>query len=121
MAKARRTSSQHDQETASGSPANVMGRVIASINRALWGEVSSKLRSVQFKVEAARISLRFFYEGAADDADRDSVASVGGEVAADFPECAVSEETIATNAAKPIEYEPGWQAAFARKERSLVR
>jgi len=95
--------------------------VISSINRALWGEVSTKLRSVQFSLDGSRIAIRFFFDETPDDGDLNSMASVGAEVAADFPGCTVSEEAVATEANCPVPHDAGWRTAFARKEPSLAR
>ena len=97
------------------------GKVVASIDRALWGEVSSKLRSVQFKSDKDRIRLRFFFAGPPDDADKDFVGSIGAEVAADFPGYSVTEEIIPTEPDSAVSYQEGWQPAFARREPALAR
>lgn len=61
--------------------AAALGKVTASINRALWGDFSAKLRCVQFKPDKSLITLRFSFDGAPDDSDLDSVSCVGAEVA----------------------------------------
>jgi hypothetical protein len=95
--------------------------VAASVGRALWGEVSSKLRSVQFRMADNRIELRFFLDGNADSEERDSIGCVGAEVAADFPEAKVFEEAIATVPDSEIVGQEGWHTAYARKEASMAR
>jgi hypothetical protein len=95
--------------------------VAASVSRALWGEVSRKLRSVQFRAADHQIDLRFYFDGDPDDSDLDSIGSVGAEVAADFPETAVSEEAIAAAAHGDIVCQDGWHTAYARKEASLTK
>jgi hypothetical protein len=94
--------------------------VAASLNRALWGEVSPSLRSVQFATEPRRICLRFFFDGTPTDADRESANCIGAEVAADFPEHTFSEEVIPTTPGTAIPRQDGWQVAYARKESRLV-
>jgi hypothetical protein len=96
-------------------------RVAASVSRALWGEVSPKLRSVQFLLSGRNITLRFYYEGDPDDEDRETTGFVGAEVAADFPDAAVSEEAIACATDDEITCAEGWHMAYARKEPSLAR
>ena len=95
--------------------------VIASINRALWGEVSARLRCVQFKPEKSRITIRFYFEGPPAEDDLESVGFVGAEVAADFPDWTVAEEAVATDPDSPVPHDAGWRIAFARKEPTLVR
>ncbi len=98
----------------------VTSDVATSLNRALWGEVSPNLRSVQFATERQHITLRFFFDGAPKDTDRESVNCIGAEVAADFPGCTLSEEVIATTAGSAIPRQDGWHVAYARKEARLV-
>lgn len=95
-------------------------RLAASVNRALWGEVSEGLRCMQFSSTGRRITLRFHFLGEPDESDRDSVGSVGAEVAADFPDAVVSEQVIPTQAGDAIRCEPSWHTGFLRKERALV-
>lgn len=101
--------------------AATLGKVTASINRALWGEVSARLRCVQFKPDKSRITLRFSFDSAPNDSDLESVSCVGAEVAADFPKLAVVEEVATTDAGSVSPQQDGWHTAFARKEPSLVR
>jgi hypothetical protein len=95
--------------------------VAASVGRALWGEVSPKLRCVQFRTVGKQINLRFTLEGAADGDERDSIGCVGAEVAADFPDARVFEEAIATFPDSDILTQEGWHTAYARKEASMAR
>lgn len=95
-------------------------RVAASAGRALWGEVSPGLRSVQFRATVEDIVLRFYYEGDPDDDERDSMGFVGAEVAADVPDAMVTEGAIATTTDSEIECAEGWHTAYARKEPSLT-
>jgi hypothetical protein len=95
-------------------------RLTASIDRALWGEVSGGLHSVRFSAGGRQITLRFFFLGDLDESDRASIASVGAEVAADFPASAVSEQAVATEADSAIRGGQGWHTVFLRKEPALV-
>jgi hypothetical protein len=95
--------------------------VAASVSRALWGEISSTLRSVQFRTVGDRIELRFWLEGGTDGEELESIDRVGAEVAADFPDATVSEEVLATSHDSEIPYHEGWHAAYAREEPSLAR
>jgi hypothetical protein len=96
-------------------------RVAASVTRALWGEVSPKLRSVQFSTAGRVITLRFYYDGEPDDEERDSIGCVGAEAAADFHDATVMEEAVATSVDGEIACQEGWHTAYARKEPSLTR
>jgi hypothetical protein len=98
-------------------PANVA----ASVSRALWGEVSSKLRSVQFRAAQNRIELRFYFDGTPDNDELDSVSSVGGEVAADFADATVAEEVVPLAADTDIPSDEAWHTAYARREATLAR
>jgi hypothetical protein len=98
-------------------PANVA----ASVSRALWGEVSSKLRSVQYRIMQDRIELRFFFDGSPDGDELDSVTSVGAEVTADFADATVSEEVVPIAAESDIPCDLGWHTAYARREATLAR
>jgi hypothetical protein len=94
--------------------------VATSLNRALWGEVSPNLRSVQFTTERQHIILRFFFDGMPKNADRESVNCVGAEVAADFPGCKLADKVVPTMAGAAIPRQDGWHVVFARKETRLV-
>ena len=95
--------------------------VAASVSRARWGEVSSKLRSVQFRTAERRIDSRFFFDGDADPSEQNPIGCVGPEVAADFPDTSVSEETVGTLADSEIMCQQGWHTVYARRETSLAR
>lgn len=96
-------------------------KVTASISRALWGEVSGKLRSVQFRTAGHRIDLRFFFDGSPDGDELDSIGCVGAEVAADFRGATVCEEAVPTQPDSDIPHAEGWYTAYARKEATLAR
>jgi hypothetical protein len=102
-------------------PPDTPASLIASVSRALLGEVSDKLRCVQFRTNAQQIQLAFFFEGRPSDQDLDSVSAVAAEVAADFPDLTIAEEAVATDQADRIACRDGWHLVYARKEPSLVR
>jgi hypothetical protein len=102
-------------------PPDTQSRLFASVCRALWGEVSNRLRCVQFLADGTEIRLLFVFEGHPEEPDLDSVGAIGAEVAADFPGCTVTEETLATDPADRVARREGWNLAYARKEPSLVR
>jgi hypothetical protein len=95
--------------------------IAASVNRALWGEVSDSLRSVQFRAVGDRIELRFFFEGNPGDDDQEALGFVGAEVAADFADATVSEEAVSTALESDIPCRDGWHTAYARREATLAR
>lgn len=90
--------------------------LLASVNRALWGEVSAAVRAVFYKVENDCILIRFVVDGLITDSDRESVSCVGGEVVSDFPDLQVEEFIDRLDAPARVVVEPGWEAAFIRKE-----
>ena len=94
--------------------------IAASVNRALWGEISPRVRSVQYEIGPRQIRLRFFFDGPPNAADLDSMGCVGAEVAADFPGRSVNEEAIATEATADLPRGDDWHVAYARKEASLT-
>ena len=96
-------------------------QVTASVNHALWGEVTSRLRCVQFRTSGHRIDLRFFFDGAPNDDDREAIGPIGAEVAADFADAMVFEEAVGTSRGDPPARQPGWHIVYARKETSLAR
>jgi hypothetical protein len=113
-------SSRRDHERICIMTALASSDVATSLNRALWGEASPNLRSVQFTPERQHIILRFFFDGVPKDADCETVNCIGAEVAADLPGCKLSEEIVPTTAATAIPRQDGWHVVFARKETRLV-
>jgi hypothetical protein len=95
--------------------------VVASVGRALLGEVSPNLRAVRFRTAPDQIALCFYYARDPDDSERDSMGSVGAEVAADFSQATVTEEAITVSADSDIPSQDEWHTAYARKELSLAR
>jgi hypothetical protein len=96
-------------------------QVTASMNRALWGEVTGHLRWVQFRTAGRHIDLRFLFGGVPGDDDRDAMGAIGAEVAADFADATVCEEAIGTGKQGLPASQPGWHVVYARKEPSLAR
>ncbi len=98
------------------------GEVAASVSRALWGEVLTKLRGGQFRTGDHRIDLRFYFaDKPGEQQELDSIHSVGAEVAADFPDYAVSEQAVPTKADTDIPSPEGWHTAFSKKASTLAR
>jgi len=95
--------------------------VTASVSRALWGEVSEKLQSVQFRMAKGRLELLFFSDGDPSDDERQTMGIVGAEVAADFANAAVSEEAVSITQNSCIPWRDGWHTAYARREATLAR
>ena len=96
-------------------------KVAASVSRALWGEISEGLRSVQFRTVRDRIELHFFFDGDPSDVERESMGFVGAEVVADFANATVSEEAVTTTPTSDIPCRDGWHTAYARREATLAR
>lgn len=95
--------------------------VAASVSRALWGEVSERLRNIQFRMAKNRTELRFFFGGNPNDDERETMGIVGAEVAAVLTNAAVSEEAVSITAENDIPYLDGWHTAYARREATLAR
>ncbi len=97
----------------------VAAKVIASVNRALWGEVPRTLRSVQFRAIGRKVDLRFVFDREPTGEERESVNCIAAEVAADFPNHLVEESVLAaTRTSKRPQVASGWHVAYARKEPS---
>jgi hypothetical protein len=96
------------------------GEVAASVSRALWGEVTTKLRGVQYRTADHRIDLLFYFAGKPGKTEFDSIHGVGAEVVADFPDCAVSEEAVRTEPDTAIPCQESWHTAFVRQEPTLA-
>jgi len=62
----------------------VMARL--SIQRALLGEISEKLRAVIFSVSESLLEIRFYFDGDIDEDDAESASCVESEVLADYEE-----------------------------------
>lgn len=61
-----------------------------SIQRALLGAVSAKLRAVVFSIEGRHIDVRFYFDGLIEEADDESASCVETEILADYE----SEDTV---------------------------
>lgn len=95
------------------------GALLASVNRALWGEISIAVRAVYYQAEGSSIAIRFVVDGVIAEADRESVSCVAGEVIADFPDHDLAEESIERlDAPARVAVPPGWRLAFLRRESS---
>src|SRR3954467_1844181 len=57
-----------------------------SIQRALLGEVSSRLRGVRVSYDPGSIRIEAFFDGKITEEDRGSMSEVETEVYADFPQ-----------------------------------
>ncbi|MFB7718700.1 hypothetical protein [Nocardia sp. NPDC056100] len=102
--------------TAPGPEGPSRSALLASVNRALWGEISTAVRAVFYKVEDDCTLIRFVVDGPITASDRESVSCVGGEVVADFPELRVEEFIDRVDAPARLVVQPGWDVAFIRKE-----
>ncbi len=87
----------------------------------MWGEVSERLRGVQFRTAANHIDLRFFFDDHPGAGELESIGSVRAEVAADFADVTVAEEAVTTAAESDIPCRDGWHTAYARRAATLAR
>ena len=90
--------------------------MVLSLNRALLGEVSPKLREVKFSSDDKNIYLRFFYDQDLDDDDRDSANIIAATVAGDFPGYSLKDEIISGDSLPHITPQGiTWATAYARR------
>jgi hypothetical protein len=89
--------------------------VLLSIQRALLGEVSPRLRAVTVTFDEKSVAARAYFDGELDDEDRESMSSVETQLLADFPEeHSVTVECHRLDAPAPIADDGTW--VFARRE-----
>jgi len=91
--------------------------LVLSLNRALLGEVSCRLRCVAAATENSEIELYCFFDGEISEDDKESMSSVAGYVAGDFPEYIVSEQCVRLDAPERIPDQRPRHVVFLRKER----
>lgn len=59
--------------------------IALSLQRALLGAITAKLRTVAFRLEANQLTVTFVFDGAPDDDDIDAAQVAVTEVVSDFP------------------------------------
>ncbi|WP_422403355.1 hypothetical protein [Pseudomonas sp. GZD-209] len=92
----------------------VMARL--SLQRALLGEVSKKLRAVVFSVSGEALDIRFYFDGEVEERDIESASCVETEVLADYEESfKVCARTFRLDAPEPIDDDGIW--VFRRNEK----
>jgi hypothetical protein len=99
-----------------GTPSINHASVVLSVNRGLWGEVSSCVRSVQVEYNDAEIHIFFYFDGQILDDDKESASVVGTSVAADFPSRCVFEHCLQYDTPQRIVVPEGRVVVFLRKE-----
>lgn len=86
-----------------------------SIQRALLGEVSERLRVVAFSVSENNLEIRFYFDGVIDGDDLESASCVETEVLADYEEgFMVIARCSRVDMPNPIEDSGVW--VFRRRE-----
>lgn len=86
-----------------------------SIQRALLGAVSAKLRAVVFSIQARHIDVRFYFDGLIDEADFESASCVETEILADYEaEDTVTVECIRLDFPSVISHDGVW--VYHRRE-----
>jgi hypothetical protein len=91
--------------------------LVLSVNRAPWGEVSSRLRSVQVEYREGSIRLYCYFDGETAEDDNESMSVAGTEVSSDFPDYVVEEHCIRVDAPERVPHEKGRHIVFERKEK----
>ncbi|MFD3426380.1 hypothetical protein [Nocardia fluminea] len=91
--------------------------LLASVNRAMSGNLPSVVRAVFCKDESSHVFLRFVVDGEISDDDWDSVSCIGAEVIADFSAPYMIDESIERlDVPARVETPQGWLLAFLRNE-----
>lgn len=91
--------------------------LMLSANRALWGEVSSRLRALYVKAGEDAMYVKAIYDSGMTEDDEESTRIIGTNIIADFSSCnRIYEENLVIAAPLPIEIEKGWHLVFRRKE-----
>jgi hypothetical protein len=100
-------------------------RILASISRALWGEVFPAIRRVEFTLSAdgRDLSIWVAYDGEVAEEDLDDLRSAFAEVTADFawPERgdpAVTEQFERVDAPTPLQHRG--EIVYLRRERPVA-
>jgi hypothetical protein len=96
---------------------DIRTKLLLSVQRALLGAVSPRLRAVTCGWQGFEITLRFAFDGEVADPDLEDAGVVASEVAADFPAPWTVDEVIA-RLDYPDDLRTGALAlwAFRRKE-----
>lgn len=90
--------------------------VILSVNRALWGEVSLPLRSVQVEYNDSEVNIYCFFDGEISEESRESMHAVGSSIAGDFKNNMVYDHCIRVDYPAPVPRQEGRHLVFLRKE-----
>ncbi|WP_051370980.1 hypothetical protein [Mesorhizobium loti] len=98
---------------------DIRTKLLLSVQRALLGAVSPRLRAVTCGWEGFEITLRFVFDGELADPDLEDAGIVASEVAADFPEPWTVDEEIA-RLDYPADLRPGALALWAYWRKEIV-
>jgi hypothetical protein len=94
--------------------------LLLEIQRALLGVVPASLRAVTCGWSDKQIILRFIFDGAFDEEDKESMQFVGTEVIAGFPEYdKVTEEIIRVDYPNDLRSYSLQAYAYLRKEKMI--
>jgi hypothetical protein len=89
--------------------------VLLSLQRALLGEVTPRLRAVTVKYAESSVHFEAYFDGEVSDEDRESMSLVETEVMADFPsDHLITHEVIRLDAPALIPKDRTW--VYYRKE-----
>ena len=91
-------------------------RVLLSVQRALWGEISSQLRAVVCSWEDSRVAVDCYFDGEISGDDLESVTRVEAEVTADFPEYTVVARAVRLDFPNALRFPPSMHLVYLRKE-----
>ncbi|WP_257168500.1 hypothetical protein [Bradyrhizobium sp. SRS-191] len=90
--------------------------VFLSLTRALLGEVTPSLRTVQFELVDRNIDIFCIFDGSISEDDRESMSCMETEVMANFPEATVQARCLRIDLPDPVPNAPGRSVVFARRE-----
>lgn len=80
-----------------------------SIQRALLGAVSARLRAVVFSIDDRNINVRFYYDGLISKDDIESASCVETEILADYePEDTILVNCVRLDSPSPINDDGVW-------------
>lgn len=97
----------------------IRNSVILSVQRALLGEVSRRLRGVAVRWNEKTITILCYYDRRISEKDREAMSCVETEVMADFPEFEIRLFPLSWNIRKPMKSLDAW--VYRRSENMALR
>lgn len=99
---------------------NFRATLLLSIQRALWGEITSNIRGITCSWDDSTITIRWLFDGEISDEDLESAeCNVTGEVNSDFPDHEVVAECKRLDMPEPLSPYVLSVWVYMRKEKRL--